>query len=223
MHALLVGFALLVQPPADSFREARDAVERLQTDRLERLLRAEPSLARRTDAFGFTLLHRVRRPEEARLLLSRGAPLEARNRYGATPLLEACRRNLPAVARLLLARRADPLARMDNGSTALHLAADSAGPEVARLLLDARAPVDAVDRQGRTPLHRAAQAGNAPVLGILLRAGANPTLEDADGRTPLAIAEQRRECCGTSGGLAESNERVIALLREALAARKGRN
>jgi ankyrin repeat protein len=222
MLSLVLGFALLLDPPADAFREARDAVERLQTSRLEQLLRAQPSLVRQTDAFGFTLLHRVRRPDEARLLLSRGAELEARNRYGSTPLLEACRRNLPNVVRFLLSRKANPSARMADGSTALHLAADSAGPEVASLLLASKVPANATDRRGRTPLHRAAQSGNAPVLEVLLRAGANPSLEDADGRTPLAITEQRRECCRTSGGLAESNERVMALLRDALAAGKGR-
>lgn len=209
--------------PGDALREARDAVERMQPERLRRMLAADPSLARRADAFGFTLLHRVRRPEEARILLSSGASLEARNRYGSTPLLEACRRDLPAVVRFLLSRKANALATMENGSGALHLAADSAGSEVAEILVRAKVPVNARDRQGRTPLHRAALAGNVGVAAVLLRHGANPAAEDADGRTPLAVAEQRRECCGTSGRLAESNEQLIALLRDALAARKGRD
>ncbi|MFN3684142.1 MAG: ankyrin repeat domain-containing protein [Fimbriimonadaceae bacterium] len=221
LAAVLLAAACLAQP-VDPLREARDAVERMQLERLRRMLAADHSLARRADPFGFTLLHRVRRPEEARVLLSVGASLEARNRYGATPLLEACRRDLPAVVRFLLSRKANPLATMQNGSGALHLAADSAGSEVAEILVGAKVPVNAKDRQGRTPLHRAAQAGNVDVVRVLLRNGANPATEDADGRTPLAIAEQRRECCGTSGRLAESNEQLIALLRDALAARKGR-
>ncbi len=211
-----------VAQTADPLREARDAVEMRQTDRLKRMLAADPGLARRADAFGFTLLHRVRRPEEAGILLSHGANLEARNRYGSTPLLEACRRDLPEVVRFLLSRKANALATMDNGSGALHLAAESAGARVVELLVAAKVPVNARDRSGRTPLHRAAQAGNVEAARALLRFGANPALEDADGRTPLAVAEQRRECCGTSGRLAESNEQLIALLREALAARKGR-
>ncbi len=149
-----------VAQTADPLREARDAVEMRQTDRLKRMLAADPGLARRADAFGFTLLHRVRRPEEAGILLSHGANLEARNRYGSTPLLEACRRDLPEVVRFLLSRKANALATMDNGSGALHLAAESAGARVVELLVAAKVPVNARDRSGRTPLHRAAQAGN---------------------------------------------------------------
>ena len=93
-------------------------------------------------------LHRVARENRvdiARALIDRGAEVDARNKYGATPLLRTASGNSLDVSRLLIDRGAEVDARSKDGRTPLHDAALYNSLDVARLLLDRGANTDGVD------------------------------------------------------------------------------
>ena len=85
----------------------------------------------------------------AELLLSEGANVRARNRWGNTPLHSA--RNTE-VAELLIASGADVNAKDKQDRTPLHRAASLGRTKVAELLIARGAVVDAKDKDGKTPL-----------------------------------------------------------------------
>jgi ankyrin repeat protein len=102
-------------------------------------------------------------------LLAAGAPLDAANSSGQTPLL------------LLLGARAEAGAACDEDAISLQLE---------RVL--ARNPnLAAQDRRGFGPLHLAALHGLPRVLRALLVAGADPDLRDSINRRPQEIALMR--------------------------------
>ena len=70
----------------------------------------------------------------ARLLMERGAPLEAIQAGGFTPLHRASAQGKKELVELLLERGADPLATSDADSTALELAAERGFNDIVRLL-----------------------------------------------------------------------------------------
>jgi ankyrin repeat protein len=149
--------ATLTQP--DVFEAA--ALGDVETLRV--LLDADTSRVSAWSDDGFTPLHYASffgRPEAARLLLERGADLEApaRNEQFA---LEA---------------------------RPLHSALAARQKEVAVLLLDAGADVNAREHEGTTPLHEAAQHGDAELVRLLLERGADPAAKLDDGRTPVDLA-----------------------------------
>lgn len=72
--------------------------------------------------------------EEARLLVDRGAEINARQAGGFTPLHGAAAQGNVELVSLLLARGADVNARADDGMTPMALAVQKSRTEVARLL-----------------------------------------------------------------------------------------
>ena len=121
--------------------------------------------------------------------LQSGADIEARNRYGRTPLHHAVWFNGdPAVAAALLEAGADLHARDKYSRTPLHYAAMSnRNFDMTNLLLKAGANPKARDKYNRTPLHGAAMINeNLAVIAALLDAGADPNARHGlDGATPL--------------------------------------
>ena len=127
--------------------------------------------------------------------LRSGADLEARNKYGRTPLHYAAMFNgNPAVTNLLMEAGADPNVRDQRSRTPLHGAARAnENLAVITALLDAGAELDVRSGlDGGTPLHRAAAANeNAAVIDALLAAGADPEAQDRFGKTPWDHAMDR--------------------------------
>ena len=72
--------------------------------------------------------------EVARALLEAGAPVNAGQQEGWTPLMEAVLHDDVEIAKMLLARGADPKAQNDAGKSAIGLAADRANVEMLKLL-----------------------------------------------------------------------------------------
>ena len=123
-----------------------------------------------------------------RMLLDKGAAVEAKDEAGRTPLMWAAGNgNLKAVE-LLLARGADVNAvsleqseTVKNGPvalgslTALMMAAPVAGPEVVKALLDAGANVNAADVRKMTALMLAVATDHADprTVRLLLQRGAD--------------------------------------------------
>jgi ankyrin repeat protein len=137
-----------------------------------------------------------------RLLLEKGADVEARANNRRTALIGAAGGGHEAVVRLLLEKGADVEARANDGRTALIGAAEGGHEAVLRLLLEKGANVEARDNDGWTALIEAAGGGDEVVMQLLLEKGADVEARDNDGWTALFWAAR--------GG----HEAVVRLLLE---------
>jgi ankyrin repeat protein len=132
-------------------------------ERLRALLDEDPSLANAWSDDGFTPLHYAAffgQPEAAKLLIERGADLEARSTNREFAL----------------------------DAAPLHSAVAARERGTIEVLLDAGADVNAVQHGGFTPLLEAAQSGQAEVVELLLERGADPDAKLDDGRTATDLA-----------------------------------
>lgn len=132
-------------------------------ERLRALLDEDPSLANAWSDDGFTPLHYAAffgQPEAAKLLIERGADLEARSTNREFAL----------------------------DAAPLHSAVAARERGTIEVLLDAGADVNAVQHGGFTPLLEAAQTGQADVVELLLERGADPDAKLEDGRTATDLA-----------------------------------
>ena len=141
---------LAAGPDLDVFEAA--ALGRV--DRLGELLGANPELAQAWSPDRATALHFAaffRQPEATRLLVERGADLEAVSpTFGdVTPLHSACASGERESARVLLEAGADPNVRQQGGFTPLHAAAQNGDEELARMLLARGADPEAATDDGR--------------------------------------------------------------------------
>lgn len=123
-----------------------------------------------------------------RLLLARGARVDARTAEGRTALQDAAKRGHAGVARVLLDGGADVNAVDGMGRTALHEAAKRGHEAVVRLLLERGADVNAVDGRGDTVLHLNARMGMPALVGIVLERGIAVDVRNKAGETALHAA-----------------------------------
>jgi ankyrin repeat protein len=87
-----------------------------------------------------------------RLLIARGADVNAADEQGWTPLMLSVRTGKLAAVEALLEAGADPLACSLTGATALHLAAVNGKTEVCKCLVRrAPAALQVLDGEGKTP------------------------------------------------------------------------
>lgn len=151
---------------------------------------------------GSTPLHWAIHDEaKVRLLLGRGAAINARQVEGRTPLYQAASLgNATAIVKLLLANGADPQIAAANGRTPLMAAAGRGDVEAMTLLLNAKAAVDAKDGAGDTALILASGDGNPQAVRLLLERGADAKARTKRNETALGNA-------GTVG-----NEEVVRML-----------
>ena len=143
------------------------------------------------DAEGRTALHGAvlcEEPMVAAMLLDAGAPVNALDQAGASPLAVACRAANWPLAKFLLEHGAKPAPA--NGEPALVAAAGIADDDPAgvKLLLKHRAAVNAVDAHRRSALIAAAAEGHEQIARALCAAGADVTLADHRGSTALMEA-----------------------------------
>ena len=173
--ALLTG----ATPAADPLLEA---VRRGDVAAVRTLLRdgADPNVAQGDGMSALHIAAEEGNAEIARLLLDRGAKVEARTRLGGyTPLHLASGNAHASVVDVLLGAGADVAATtVTGGATPLHLAAKALDGEAAvRLLLEKGAPVNARESSaGQTPLMFAASYGRTPSVQELLKHGADPSV-----------------------------------------------
>ncbi|XP_057701015.1 serine/threonine-protein phosphatase 6 regulatory ankyrin repeat subunit C-like isoform X9 [Corythoichthys intestinalis] len=157
-------------------------------------------IIRGRDAKGRTPLHAAAYSGNVtglRLLLARGAELDARDRGGRSALMVAADRGHSAAVEFLVHKVKPDLTLVDvNNNTALHLACIKGHEMCALLLLGVigdRSLIDATNDALQMPLHIAARKGLATVVQVLLGRGAAVTAVDGEGRTPaLACAPNEK-------------------------------
>ncbi|WP_187300544.1 ankyrin repeat domain-containing protein, partial [Mizugakiibacter sediminis] len=191
------GLTALLAATRDSYHGRAEAVMTLLANG------ADPAAA---DVEGNTPLHGAALSADAgvaAMLLDAGAPLDALNRAGLSPLAVACRAANWPLVRFLLERGAKP--EPARGEPALLAAASIAedDPTGLRLLLKHRARVDAANALGRTALMHAALEGHRECVRVLLAAGADPARADQHGTTALMEAA-RAGAAGVIAALAEA-------------------
>ena len=131
--------------------------------------------------------------DAARLLLDRGAKIEARMWGGMTPLLHAAAEGHSATVALLIERGADVNARHNNYSTPLHFAAKAGHAGVVEQIIAAGADVNASELDDWTPLHVAMFHERGEIVAKLMAAGADPHVTNNKGHTPLQMPFKRSE------------------------------
>ena len=148
-------------------------------DKLKRLY----YLHKRDDRRKTALMWAANRGHETivRLLLKKGAAINAINKYGETALIEAAKNGYETIVRLLLEKGADI-------NEALMAAALNGHETIVRLLLERGADIQDQDENGETALTEAAYYRQAAVIPLLLEKGANINFKDSDGRTALMEA-----------------------------------
>ena len=128
-----------------------------------------------------------------RRAISAGAKVSEANRYGVTPLAQACQNGNVELVKLLLEAGADVKATQGGGETPLMIASRTGRVECVKALLEKGADANASERHGQTALMWAAAQGNTEVVDLLLASGADfrPSLKSGFNALLFAVREGR--------------------------------
>jgi ankyrin repeat domain-containing protein 50 len=136
-----------------------------------------------------TALHRAATTDICKLLIEKGADIQATTQNGETPLLSAAGLGRWAVVDFLVARGSDLNATDNSGHSALYYAMLTNEEEVIVALLEKGATISGTRMwDGKNILHRAVERKYMDILTRLLKQGNSPNMIDNDGKTPLHIA-----------------------------------
>lgn len=154
------------------------------------LLAARPDLSRTTLVLASAL--RKRLSASARALIEAGAPVEAEDSTGSTPLMLAAETAQLDLFELLLAHKADPRRIGSKGTTVLSALVKS-DPTQGAAVLDfivgkLKLPVDLPGGNGATALMQAAATGNAAWTTLLLARKASPAIASKSGLRAIDFA-----------------------------------
>jgi ankyrin repeat protein len=163
---------LAAKPKLDFFEACLVGDEKEVTRRLE----TEPALAKSWHPMGWSGLHFGAFSGSAavvRLLVDRGAPIEARakTRFRNTPLQVALLPGQLESAKELLDHGADPLARQAKGFAPIHEAALLGRQDLVDLLLSHGAEVGSRADDGRTAVSEAIRGGHTALADYLRAKG----------------------------------------------------
>ena len=123
------------------------------------------------------------------LLRRKDVLIDARARYGETPLGRACRQSFNNSLPLLLAAGADVNLKDKNGSSPLIHAATEGNESALELLFDHKAVlIDDADPKGETALIKAAKGGHTKCVKLLIAQDSPLEHKDSDGKTALNAA-----------------------------------
>lgn len=128
--------------------------------------------------------------DEVKQLLDSGARIDARNKYGYTPLFIAAFEGHLDLAKFLVSEGADIEARAEGGRTPLAVAAFDDRFEVVQYLISVGANVHARTEKGETPLQWVARKGSLATAELLISNGAEINARDNEGNMPLHWAAE---------------------------------
>jgi len=169
-----------------------DAVREGRLKEVEKLLAANPELLNARDALGSTLLHHAAgfgTISEMKLLLDKGADVNAANRRKSTPLFWGI--HDAAKVAMLLERGANANARTVDGRTPAHNAALlGEGTAILKRLLDAGADPNAKTMNGMTTLMYASSRPNLDSMSVLLQSKVDVNARNGAGETALLEASK---------------------------------
>lgn len=212
-RVLLICLALLLFAVASAAQTTNELNERLlysldqsttpSVEAIQQLLDKGAAVNAQTDD-GTALMFAVRRGQTqiVKLLLARGAQVDAKHRLGDSALIMSARRSIPEmnpqsgqpllrpaseIMSLLLASGSDPNLIGHFGQTALM---DANTAAKVKLLVTHGAQVNVRDEMGKTALVHAANRGDVEVVEALLQAGADASIPDEKGTTALMYALQ---------------------------------
>ncbi|KAK0761671.1 hypothetical protein N5P37_005653 [Trichoderma harzianum] len=126
-----------------------------------------------------------------KLLVEKGADIDAKDGGGRTPLLWATYNGHKAIVELLVEKGADIEAKDNYGRTPLSWAAYNGHKAIVELLVEKGADIAAKDDSGRTPLSWAAENGHEAIVELLVEKGADIAAKDDYGQTPLSQAAEK--------------------------------
>ncbi len=121
-------------------------------------------------------------------LLTQGAEVNSRNKFGQTPLHRAMIEGHYVVARLLIDAHAEVNGRDNQGVIPVHVAAHRRHGSLVELLLKHGAEVDAQDAFRRRPINMSIMGSSDESLRALVKAGADYNFIDNYGNSFLHLA-----------------------------------
>ncbi len=122
--------------------------------------------------------------KEVKVLLDKGANVNAKPNTGVTALMVASQNGHKDVVQLLLDKGAEVNAKDINGLTALYSASQNGHKDVVQLLLNKGASVNAKDISGLTAFYSATQNDHKDIVQLLLGKVAEVNAKDNDGIGP---------------------------------------
>jgi len=175
------------QTPAQSADDFFRAIRAGDSEGLSRLATISVDVKDRLDTTPLHYAALYGNLESVRILLDRGASVNARNKSDATPLIYAAY-NFEKT-RLLVAKGADVNVHSSRGMTPLKVAASVHGNiATLRYLLEKGADLKQIDESGADALQIAALKGDAAMVRLLLDKGADARTADKGGYTALLNA-----------------------------------
>ena len=132
----------------------------------------------------------------AKMLVDKGADINAKSNGGWTPLHEAAKgieEKRESTVRYLIQSGADVNAKSEWGQTPLHEAARFGYTDAVKVLIEKGADVNAIDNFGATPCHGAVKEFHEDTIVVLMQHGAKTDIKDDNGITVESNA--RRHGC----------------------------
>ena len=126
-----------------------------------------------------------------KLLVSKGAKVDAEDFAKNTPLHWACEYEKAKMVEALVTAGADTNAKNRYNWAPLHRASIKGDAKVVKNLLSPQTDINAKSPNNEIPLHKASAKGHAKVVKLLLAAGADVHAKDLLGDTPLHRASVR--------------------------------
>lgn len=152
------------------------AVYEGDSEKVRRLLDSGANIEERDPLDGSTPLYaaaEMRKEGIVRLLIERGANIEARNSRGETPLIVAAVMGSLPIVQQLIDAKADVNAVSHLGTTPLMSAMHRSKEDIVRLLVNNNADMNTETMLGQTPLISAIERGLVSIVRFLLDSGAS--------------------------------------------------
>ncbi|KAF5247348.1 hypothetical protein FANTH_6439 [Fusarium anthophilum] len=128
--------------------------------------------------------------EIVKLLVDRGADINARCRQGQVPLHVSVENGNNGITDILISKGADVSVVDDDGRTALNIASMNGNTKVIWQLINSGAKVDSTDNAGRNLLHHLCGSQDLDLVKFVINECQTQVLDEADhwGSTPLSFA-----------------------------------